>query len=230
MRALEAGAPMDIIFQSLAGTEAANVSFGITVAMLDEARAMIAERGTLRGPHLMYFETGQGSELSAGAHGGADQVTLEARCYGLARRYDPFLVNTVVGFIGPEYLADGRQIVRAGLEDHFMGKLLGVPLGADACYTNHADADQNDCDTLATLLATAGCNYFMGVPGGDDVMLSYQCTSYHDGATLRQMLGLRPAPEFERWLVDLGLMHDGRLTERAGDPLVFTGSAVRPPR
>ena len=227
MRALERGAPMDILFQSLAGTEAAIHSFGITVAMLDEARAMIRERGRLRHHegtttrHLMYFETGQGSELSANAHGGADQVTLEARCYGLARRYDPFLVNTVVGFIGPEYLADGRQIVRAGLEDHFMGKLLGVPLGADACYTNHAEADQNDCDTLATLLTTAGCNYFMGVPGGDDVMLSYQCTSYHDGATLRQLLGLRPAPEFETWMVEHGLMADGRLTARAGDPGFF---------
>jgi ethanolamine ammonia-lyase large subunit len=231
MRALERGAPMDILFQSLAGTEAAIRSFGITVAMLDEASLMIRELGTLRpqqgmasatlGTQLMYFETGQGSELSAGAHGGADQVTLEARCYGLARRYDPFLVNTVVGFIGPEYLADGRQIVRAGLEDHFMGKLLGLPLGADACYTNHAEADQNDCDTLATLLTTAGCNYFMGVPGGDDVMLSYQCTSYHDGATLRQLLGLRPAPEFEAWLVDQGLMKDGRLTSRAGDPGFF---------
>ncbi len=230
MRALERGAPMDILFQSLAGTEAAVASFGTSVAMLDEARAMIRERSTLRGrdgggagttPHLMYFETGQGSELSAGAHGDADQVTLEARCYGLARRYDPFLVNTVVGFIGPEYLADGRQIVRAGLEDHFMGKLLGVPLGADACYTNHADADQNDCDTLATLLTTAGCNYFMGVPAGDDVMLSYQCTSFHDGATLRQLLGLRPAPEFEAWLVGRGLMQNGRLTERAGDLGVF---------
>jgi ethanolamine ammonia-lyase large subunit len=228
MRALERGAPMDILFQSLAGTEPAINSFGITVAMLDEARAMIRERGRLRphdgpssGRHLMYFETGQGSELSANAHGGADQLTLEARCYGLARRYDPFLVNTVVGFIGPEYLADGRQIVRAGLEDHFMGKLLGVPLGADACYTNHADADQNDCDTLATLLTTAGCNYFMGVPAGDDVMLSYQCTSYHDGATLRQLLGLKPAPEFEAWMVEHGLMADGRLTARAGDPGFF---------
>ena len=224
MRALEGGAPMDILFQSLAGTEAAIQSFGITVAMLDEASLMIRELGTLGrsgASHLMYFETGQGSELSAGAHGGADQVTLEARGYGLARRYDPFLVNTVVGFIGPEYLADGRQIVRAGLEDHFMGKLLGVPLGADACYTNHAEADQNDCDTLATLLTTAGCNYFMGVPAGDDVMLNYQCTSYHDGATLRQLLGLRPAPEFEAWLVEQGLMKDGRLTDRAGNPDFF---------
>jgi ethanolamine ammonia-lyase large subunit len=224
MRALEAGAPMDILFQSLAGTEAGNGSFGITVAMLDEARDMIRARGTLDAPNLMYFETGQGSELSAAAHEDADQMTLEARCYGLARRYDPFLVNTVVGFIGPEYLADGRQIVRAGLEDHFMGKLLGVPLGADACYTNHAEADQNDCDTLATLLAAAGCNYFMGVPAGDDVMLSYQCTSYHDGATLRQLLGLRPAPEFEAWLEEHGLMHDGRLTARAGDPGVFANA------
>ena len=224
MRALEAGAPVDILFQSLAGTEAANRSFGISVAMLDEARTMIHERGTLRGPQLMYFETGQGSELSAGAHAGADQMTLEARCYGLARRYDPFLVNTVVGFIGPEYLADGRQIIRAGLEDHFMGKLLGIPIGADACYTNHAEADQNDCETLAILLTVAGCNYFMGVPAGDDVMLSYQCTSYHDGATLRQLLGLRPAPEFEAWLVEHGLMADGKLTARAGDPAVFLGA------
>ena len=221
MRALEAGAPMDILFQSLAGTEAGNRSFGINVAMLDDARALIHERGTLRGRQRMYFETGQGAELSAGAHAGADQMTLEARCYGLARCYDPFLVNTVVGFIGPEYLADGRQIVRAGLEDHFMGKLLGIPIGADACYTNHSEADQNDCDTLATLLAVAGCNYFMGVPGGDDVMLSYQCTSYHDGATLRQLLGLRPAPEFEAWLVEHGLMADGRLTAHAGNPGFF---------
>jgi len=218
MRALSDGAPLDIMFQSLAGTEQANRGFGITVAMLDEGAAMVRERGALKAPNLMYFETGQGSELSAGAHEGADQVTLEARCYGLARRYAPLLVNTVVGFIGPEYLYDAKQITRAGLEDHLMGKLLGVPHGADACYTNHARADQNDCENLATLLAAAGCNYFMAVPMGDDVMLSYQCTSYHDAAALRQVLNLRPAPEFERWCERRGILFGGRLTSRAGDP------------
>ena len=165
----------------------------------------------------MYFETGQGSELSANAHEDSDQVTLEARCYGLARRYAPLLVNTVVGFIGPEYLYDAKQITRAGLEDHLMGKLLGVPHGADACYTNHARADQNDCENLAILLASAGCNYFMAVPMGDDVMLSYQCTSYHDAAALRAVLKLRPAPEFEEWCERRGIIRDGRLTERTGD-------------
>ena len=218
MRALAAGAPMDIMFQSLAGTQRGNKGFGISVSMLDEGYAMIRETGRLNSPNLMYFETGQGSELSAGAHDGADQVTLEARCYGLARRYSPLLVNTVVGFIGPEYLYDSKQIIRAGLEDHMMGKLLGVPIGADACYTNHARADQNDCENLATLLAAAGCNYFMAVPMGDDVMLSYQCTSFHDAAALRQVLRLRPAPEFERWCEERGIMKDGRLTVRAGDP------------
>jgi ethanolamine ammonia-lyase large subunit len=218
MRALEAGAPMDIMFQSLAGTEKGNRGFGITVRMLDEGYAMIRESGRLPSANLMYFETGQGSELSGGAHEGADQVTLEARCYGLARRYNPLLVNTVVGFIGPEYLYDAKQITRAGLEDHMMGKLLGVPLGADACYTNHARADQNDCENLATLLAAAGCNYFMAVPMGDDVMLSYQCTSYHDAAALRQVLKLRPAPEFETWCEARGIISDGHLTKRAGDP------------
>jgi ethanolamine ammonia-lyase large subunit len=217
MRALEAGAPMDIMFQSLAGTEKSNAGFGITVAMLDDGYAMIRETGRLRSANLMYFETGQGSELSAGAHEGADQVTLEARCYGLARRYSPLLVNTVVGFIGPEYLYDAKQITRAGLEDHLMGKLLGVPHGADACYTNHARADQNDCENLAVLLAAAGCNYFMAVPMGDDVMLSYQSTSYHDAAALRSVLNLRPAPEFEDWCERRGIIRDGRLTQRAGD-------------
>ena len=180
--------------------------------MLDDGYAMIRETGRLRSPNLMYFETGQGSELSAGAHEGADQVTLEARCYGLARRYSPLLVNTVVGFIGPEYLYDAKQITRAGLEDHLMGKLLGVPHGADACYTNHARADQNDCENLAVLLAAAGCNYFMAVPMGDDVMLSYQSTSYHDAAALRAVLNLRPAPEFEEWCERRGIIRDGRLT------------------
>ena len=217
MRALEDGAPIDIMFQSLAGTEKGNAGFGITVSMLDEGAAAIRERGALKAPNLMYFETGQGSELSANAHEGADQVTLEARCYGLARRYSPLLVNTVVGFIGPEYLYDGKQITRAGLEDHMMGKLLGVPIGADACYTNHARADQNDCENLAVLLAAAGCNYFMAVPMGDDVMLSYQCTSYHDAAALRSVLHLKPAPEFERWCERRGILFGGALTARAGD-------------
>ena len=221
MRALEAGAPMDIMFQSLAGTQQGNAGFGITVRMLDDGYAMIRETGRLRSANLMYFETGQGSELSAGAHEGADQVTLEARCYGLARRYSPLLVNTVVGFIGPEYLYDAKQITRAGLEDHLMGKLLGIPLGADACYTNHARADQNDCENLAVLLASAGCNFFMGLPMGDDVMLNYQSTSFHDDATLRQLFGYRPAPEFEAWLEEMGLMRDGKLTARAGDPSLF---------
>jgi ethanolamine ammonia-lyase large subunit len=223
MRALEAGAPMDIMFQSLAGTQKGNAGFGITVTMLDEGYAMIRETGRLRSPNLMYFETGQGSELSAGAHEGADQVTLEARCYGLARRYSPLLVNTVVGFIGPEYLYDAKQITRAGLEDHMMGKLLGVPHGADACYTNHARADQNDCENLAVLLAAAGCNYFMAVPMGDDVMLSYQSTSYHDAAALRHVLNLRPAPEFEQWCETRNIIRNGRLTPRAGDARMVMG-------
>ena len=218
MRAFERGAPLDLVFQSVAGTEQANRAFGIDLALLDEASALVRERGRLRSPHFWYFETGQGSELSSGAHAGVDQLTLEARCYGVARRYAPLLVNTVVGFIGPEYLYDAREIARAALEDHFIGKLLGVPMGADVCYTNHAEADQNDLENTAILLATAGCNYFMGVPLGDDCMLHYQSTSYHDVAALRELLGLRPAPEFERWLEARGLMRDGRLTARAGDP------------
>ncbi len=225
MRALESGAPMDIMFQSLAGTEKGNAGFGITVAMLDEGYAMIRETGRLRSPNLMYFETGQGSELSAGAHEGSDQVTLEARCYGLARRYSPLLVNTVVGFIGPEYLYDAKQIIRAGLEDHLMGKLLGVPHGADACYTNHARADQNDCENIATLLASAGCNFFMAVPMGDDVMLSYQSTSYHDASALRAVLKMRPAPEFEAWCEQRGILEEGRLTSRAGDARLLMNSS-----
>ncbi len=224
IRALEAGAPIDILFQSLAGTEKAQTGFGINVAMLDEGAAAIRERGALDAPNLMYFETGQGSELSANAHEDSDQVTLEARCYGLARRYAPLLVNTVVGFIGPEYLYDAKQITRAGLEDHLMGKLLGVPHGADACYTNHARADQNDCENLALLLASAGCNYFMAVPMGDDVMLSYQCTSYHDAAALRAVLKLRLAPEFEQWCEEQGIIADGRLTNRAGDSRSLFGN------
>jgi ethanolamine ammonia-lyase large subunit len=198
MQALQRGAPVDLVFQSVAGTELANTSFGINLAMLDEACE--AARELKRGEHVMYFETGQGSALSANAHHGVDQQTCEARAYAVARRYRPLLVNTVVGFIGPEYLYDGKQILRAGLEDHFCGKLLGVPMGCDICYTNHAEADQDDMDTLLTLLGVAGCNYIMGVPGADDVMLHYQSTSFHDALYLRKVLGLRPAPEFEEWL------------------------------
>ncbi len=198
MEALSRGAPVDLVFQSIAGTEAVNASFGVTLAMLDEAHQAARELG--RGENIMYFETGQGSALSAGAHHGVDQQTCEARAYAVARRYRPMLVNTVVGFIGPEYLYDGKQIVRAGLEDHFCGKLLGLPMGCDVCYTNHAEADQDDMDQLLTLLGVAGVNYIMGVPGADDVMLHYQSTSFHDALYLRSALGLRPAPEFEAWL------------------------------
>jgi len=226
LEALGQGAPVDLVFQSVAGTEAANASFGVTLSLLDEARAAALElgRGTV-GQNVMYFETGQGSALSAGAHRGVDQQTLEARAYGVARRYAPLLVNTVVGFIGPEYLYDGKQILRAGLEDHFCGKLLGLPMGCDVCYTNHAEADQDDMDALLTLLAAAGCTYFMGVPGADDVMLHYQSTSFHDALYLRRLFGLRPAPEFEAWLERTGILDSrGRLSgtpERAllgGDP------------
>ena len=221
MKALEKGAQLGLMFQSIAGTEKALRSFGVTLALLDEAHEMTQKLGQVQGPNVMYFETGQGSALSADAHEGADQMTLEARNYGLARHYHPFLVNTVVGFIGPEYLYDARQITRAGLEDHFMGKLHGIPMGCDACYTNHADADQNDLESLEVLLTTAGCNFFMGLPMGDDVMLNYQSTSFHDGAALRQLLGLRPAPEFEAWLEEMGIMENGKLTARAGDASLF---------
>jgi len=221
MAALQQGAPIGLIFQSIAGSQAGMESFGVSVGLLDEADALARKLCFTAGPDYLYFETGQGSELSADAHHGWDQLTMEARCYGLAKRYHPFQVNTVVGFIGPEYLYDARQITRAGLEDHFMGKLTGISMGCDACYTNHAVAGQNDVENLAVLLATAGCNYFMGVPMGDDSMLSYQCTSYHDTAALRQLLRLRPLPEFEEWMVGLGLMKNGVLTERAGDPTFF---------
>jgi ethanolamine ammonia-lyase large subunit len=200
------GAPVDLVFQSIAGTEAANTSFGINLALLAEARdtALSLKRGTL-GDNLMYFETGQGSALSANAHHGIDAQTCEARAYAVARAFSPLLVNTVVGFIGPEYLYDAKQIIRAGLEDHFCGKLLGLPMGCDVCYTNHAEADQNDMDNLLTLLAVAGCSYIMGVPGADDVMLAYQSSSFHDALYLRRVLGLRPAPEFEAWLNRMGI-------------------------
>ena len=210
LAAIERGAPVDLVFQSIAGTEVANASFGIHLKLLEEAQqaAKSLGRGTL-GDNVMYFETGQGSCLSAGAHHGADQQTLEARAYAVARRFQPLLVNTVVGFIGPEYLYDGKQIIRAGLEDHFCGKLLGLPMGCDVCYTNHAEADQDDMDNLLTLLAVAGCNYFMGVPGADDIMLNYQSTSFHDSHYLRQVLGLHPAPEFEQWLEEMRIANQG---------------------
>jgi ethanolamine ammonia-lyase large subunit len=223
MRMIDAGAPVDLVFQSVAGTQAANAAFGIDLALLREAHAAARSlrRGTV-GDNVMYFETGQGSALSAGAHHGVDQQTLEARAYAVARAYDPLLVNTVVGFIGPEYLYDGRQIIRAGLEDHFCGKLLGLPLGCDVCYTNHAEADSNDMDTLLTLLGAAGVTFVMGVPGADDIMLNYQSTSFHDALYLREVLGLRRAPEFEAWLADIGLADaDGRLLPPTpGHPLL----------
>jgi ethanolamine ammonia-lyase large subunit len=218
---LQQGVPVDLLFQSVAGTQAANASFGICLADLREGRERVLEQHQSRdvawvGDNVMYFETGQGSALSAEAHHGVDQLTLEARAYGVARLFDPFLVNSVVGFIGPEYLYDERQIIRAGLEDHFMGKLLGLPMGCDVCYTNHAAADQNSADNLLLLLTAAGCNYFMGVPCADDVMLNYQSTSYHDAALVRRLFGLRPAPEFLAWLEQRGLFHQGELT-RAQD-------------
>jgi len=204
--AIEAGAPVDLVFQSIAGTEAANRSFGINLNLLREAReaALSLKRGTV-GQHVMYFETGQGSALSARANHGVDQQTCEARAYAVARQFKPLLVNTVVGFIGPEYLFDGNQIVRAGLEDHFCGKLMGLPMGCDVCYTNHAEADQDDMDVLLTLLGAAGCNFIMAVPGADDIMLNYQTTSFHDALYARRALGLKPAPEFEAWLQALGI-------------------------
>jgi ethanolamine ammonia-lyase large subunit len=216
LASLERGAPVDLLFQSVAGTEAANRSFGINLAILREGRDRVLEHHRRRdipwaGDNVMYFETGQGSALSACAHHGVDQLTLEARAYGVARSLDPFLVNSVVGFIGPEYLYDERQIIRAGLEDHFMGKLLGLPMGCDVCYTNHAAADQNSADNLLMLLAAAGCNYFMGVPCADDVMLNYQSTSFHDAATVRKVFGLRPAPEFEAWLEERGIFRNHEL-------------------
>jgi ethanolamine ammonia-lyase large subunit len=216
LAALERGAPVDLLFQSVAGTEAANRSFGITLALLREGRERVLEHHRQRqhegwaGSNVMYFETGQGSALSAEAHHGIDQLTMEARAYGVARAFDPFLVNSVIGFIGPEYLYDERQIIRAGLEDHFMGKLLGLPMGCDVCYTNHAAADQNSADNLMLLLAAAGCNYFMGVPCADDVMLNYQSTSYHDAVAVRRLFELRPAPEFAEWLEQTGICRQGQ--------------------
>ncbi len=222
------GAPVDLVFQSIAGTQDANRSFGIGLALLAEAReaALVLKRGTI-GDNVMYFETGQGSALSAGAHHGVDQQTLEARAYAVARAFKPLLVNTVVGFIGPEYLYDGKQITRAGLEDHFCGKLMGVPMGVDVCYTNHAEADQDDMDALLALLVAAGVSYVMGVPGADDIMLGYQSTSFHDALAMRDLFGRRPAPEFEAWLARQGLM-DGRHRIRPRE-LPATFRALLPP-
>ena len=207
MQVMEREGPVDLVFQSIAGSEAANRAFGVNLALLDEAYSGVqALHRAPPGANLMYFETGQGAALSAEAHHGVDQQTMEARAYAVARRYAPLLVNTVVGFIGPEYLYDGKEIIRAGLEDHFCGKLMGLPMGVDVCYTNHAEADQDDMDNLLTLLCVAGCNYVMGVPGADDIMLGYQSTSYHDALYARSVLGLRPAPEFEAWLKVFGIM------------------------
>jgi ethanolamine ammonia-lyase large subunit len=220
---IEQGAPVDLVFQSVAGTQAANASFGVTLALLQEGleAGRSQKRGTV-GDNLMYFETGQGAALSANAHHGVDQQTLEARAYAVARAYQPLLVNTVVGFIGPEYLYDGKQIIRAGLEDHFCGKLMGVPMGCDICYTNHAEADQDDMDTLLTLLGTAGVNFIMGVPGADDVMLNYQSTSFHDQLYIREVLGLRRAPEFEDWLLRMDITDAaGKLSVGQGGPALL---------
>ncbi|MET3444869.1 ethanolamine ammonia-lyase subunit EutB [Ralstonia sp. 1138] len=229
IRAIDQGAPVDLVFQSVAGSEQANAGFGISLALLGEAHdaAQSLSRGTV-GNNVMYFETGQGSALSANAHHGVDQQTMEARAYAVARAFSPLLVNTVVGFIGPEYLYDGKQIIRAGLEDHFCGKLMGLPMGCDVCYTNHAEADQDDMDTLLTLFGVAGIHFIMGVPGADDIMLNYQSTSFHDALYLRDTLGLRPAPEFEAWLQSMGIVDAaGRLQDAtARQPLLQLAHAL----
>ena len=221
IEAVKQGAPCDMIFQSIAGSEKGNKAFGFTTDTIREAKALLKKQGTAVGPNVMYFETGQGSELSSDAHFGADQVTMEARCYGYAREFAPFMVNTVVGFIGPEYLYDSKQVIRAGLEDHFMAKLSGVPMGCDCCYTNHMQADQNDIENLALLLGAAGVNYILGVPSSDDIMLNYQTNAYHDVNAVRETLGKRPIREFEIWLEKMGIMENGRLTEKAGDPTIY---------
>ena len=217
MKAVEKGAPCDLIFQSIAGSQKGNEAFGFNAATIAEAQDMLRHQGTAEGPNVMYFETGQGSELSSNAHHGTDQVTMEARCYGFAKRFQPFLVNTVVGFIGPEYLYDARQVTRAGLEDHFMGKLTGISMGCDCCYTNHMKADQNDIENLAALLTMAGCNYFMGIPHGDDIMLNYQTTGFRETAALREVTGKTAIPAFQKWLERMGFVENGKLTKKAGD-------------
>lgn len=221
IEAVKQGAPCDMIFQSIAGSEKGNRAFGFSTETVREARELLKRRGTSVGPNLLYFETGQGSELSSEAHYGADQVTMEARCYGYAREFAPFMVNTVVGFIGPEYLYDSRQVIRAGLEDHFMAKLSGVPMGCDCCYTNHMLADQNDIENLSLMLGSAGVNYILGVPAGDDIMLNYQTNAYHDVNAIRNVLDKRPIREFEVWLTKMGIMENGILTKRAGNPAIF---------
>jgi len=223
IEAVRNGAPTDMIFQSIAGSQKGNTAFGFTTDTVREALALLREKGTAKGENVLYFETGQGSELSSDAHYGADQVTMEARCYAFAREFKPFMVNTVVGFIGPEYLYDSKQVIRAGLEDHFMGKLSGIPMGCDCCYTNHMLADQNDIENLSLLLAGAGVNYILGVPAGDDIMLNYQTNAYHDAAAIREILNLHPIREYEQWLEKMGIMENGRLTNRAGDPTIFAG-------
>ena len=221
MQAVEAGVPVDLMFQSIAGTQSANEAFGISATMLDEALEMGLRLGTSTGPNVLYFETGQGSEISLDCHHGVDIVTLESRCYGLARRYNPFMLNNVSGFIGPETIYTGKEVVRADLEDLFMGKMHGLSMGIAPCYTNHMKADQDDQEIGTMLCAMAGSNFFMGVSGGDDCMLNYQDTSFHDDASAREILGLRPAPEFETWLEKMGIMEEGCLTEQAGDPSIF---------
>ena len=217
MEAIEKGASADLCFQSIAGSQKACEAFGITLPMLAEAKAMFLEKGSAKGPNVMYFETGQASELSSSSHYDTDQVTMECRCYGLARHFDPFLVNTVVGFMGPEYIYDSKQLIRAGLEDVFNGHMHNLPMGCDICYTNHMPTDQNDNETLAMLLANAGCHFMMGLPQGDDVMLMYQSTGFHDLAALRELTGKRPIQEFETWLETWGFWENGRLTRQAGD-------------
>lgn len=221
IEAVKRGAPCDMIFQSIAGSQKGNEAFGFTTDIVREAKQLMLQHGTATGPNVMYFETGQGSELSSDAHFGADQVTMEARCYGFAKEFSPFMVNTVVGFIGPEYLYDNRQVIRAGLEDHFMGKLSGIPMGCDCCYTNHMMADQNDIEILSLLLGTCGVNYILGVPTSDDIMLNYQTNAYHDASTIREILGLRPIKEFDEWLEKMGITENGKLTKYAGDPTMF---------
>ena len=223
MEAVQKGAPADMIFQSIAGSEKGNTAFGLSASILAEAHDLMLKEGTASGPNVMYFETGQGAELSSDAHHGVDQVTMEARCYGFAKHFNPFLVNTVVGFIGPEYLYDSQQVIRAGLEDLFMGKLTGISMGVDACYTNHMKADQNDIENLSVLLGTAGCNYLITVPQGDDIMLNYQSLGYHEAATLRELLNKKPIPEFAAWLEKMGIYENGRLSRMAGDASLFFG-------
>ncbi len=221
IEAVKQGAKTDMIFQSIAGSEKGNSAFGFSAETVREAAALLRDKGTAKGSNVLYFETGQGSELSSEAHFGADQVTMEARCYGFAKPFRPFMVNTVVGFIGPEYLYNSKQVIRAGLEDHFMGKLTGIPMGCDCCYTNHMDADQNDIENLSVLLAAAGCTYIISVPSGDDIMLNYQTNAYQDIMAVREVLGLHPIREFEQWMEKMGISENGRPTARTGDPTIF---------